>query len=69
MIGCLLPDDAVFVPRRLDIEIGQAEHGEPVADDRVVVAAVEVQGVDVGEQSIADDGLDGLAQGGGCRCG
>ena len=61
MIGCLLPD-AVFVPRRLDIEIGQAEHGEPVADDRGVVAAVEVQGVDVGEQSIADDGLDGLAQ-------
>ena len=46
----------------LDVEFVQAVDREPVAYDRVVVAAVEVQRVDVREESVAGDGVDGWFQ-------
>lgn len=51
-----------FGAAALDVEIVEAEGCEARAYDRVVVAAVEVQRLDVAEQAGGVDGLDGRLQ-------
>ena len=45
-----------------EINVAQAERGEPVAHRGVVISPVQVQGLDVGEQPVAGDGLQGGLQ-------